>query len=84
MAVILTAAAGAQLISQTQTIYVQVYVGPERLLAGYLVALAVFLLAAVPLTLSFSMAGTATAQLLFTLALITICTFALRGPVHAA
>ena len=81
---ILTAAAGAQLISQTQTIYVQVYVGPERLLAGYLVALAVFLLAAVPLTLSFSMAGTATAQLLFTLALITICTFALRGPVHAA
>ena len=81
---ILTAAAAAQLIAQTQTMYVQVYVGPEKLFLGYMFALAIFLLAAVPLTLSFSMAGTAAAQLLFTLALITFCYFALRSSAHAA
>jgi O-antigen/teichoic acid export membrane protein len=82
--VILTAAAAAQLITQTQTMYVQVYAGPEKLFRAYMFAIAIFLAAALPLTLSLSIAGTAIAQLLFTLALTTFCHLALRSAAHAA
>ena len=76
--VILTAAAGAQLISHTLSMYVQVYVGPESLFRVYLLAIAVFLLAVFPLTSAWSISGTAAAQLLFSLALIFFCHSALR------
>lgn len=76
--VILTAAAAAQLISHTLSMYVQVYVGPERLFGVYLLAIGIFLIAAFPLTSTFSISGTALAQLLFSLALIYFCHLALR------
>lgn len=76
--VILTAAAAAQLISHTLSMYVQVYVGPERLFGVYLLAIGIFLIAAFPLTSTLSISGTALAQLLFSLALIYFCHLALR------
>jgi O-antigen/teichoic acid export membrane protein len=76
--VILTAAAAAQLISHTLSMYVQVYVGPERLFRVYLVAIGIFVIAAFPLTSAFSISGTALAQLLFSLSLIYFCHLALR------
>lgn len=76
--VILTAAAAAQLISHTLSMYVQVYVGPESLFRVYMLAIAVFLIAVFPLTSAFSIAGTAIAQLLFSFALIYFCHSALR------
>jgi O-antigen/teichoic acid export membrane protein len=76
--VILTAAAASQLISHTLSMYVQIYVGPERLFRIYLLAIAVFLIAVFPLTSAFSIAGTAIAQLLFSLGLIYFCHSALR------
>jgi O-antigen/teichoic acid export membrane protein len=76
--IILTAAAASQLISHTLSMYVQVYVGPERLFRVYLLAIAVFLLAVFPLTSLFSISGTALAQLLFSLSLIYFCNLALR------
>lgn len=76
--VILTAAAASQLISHTLSMYVQVYVGPERLFLAYLLAIALFLVAVVPLTLLLSTNGTALAQMLFALALIYACYSALR------
>jgi O-antigen/teichoic acid export membrane protein len=82
--VILTAAAAAQLISHTLSMYVQVYAGPEKLFFAYVAALAVFLAAVLPLTSAWSLAGTAIAQLLFTLALIGCCHLALRSAPHAA
>jgi O-antigen/teichoic acid export membrane protein len=77
--VILTAAAAAQLISHTLSIYVQVYVGPEKLFRIYCLAILVFLLAVYPLTAAFSIGGTAATQVLFTLALIWFCSRALRA-----
>jgi O-antigen/teichoic acid export membrane protein len=76
--VILTAAAASQLISHTLSMYVQVYVGPESLFRVYVLAIAVFLVVVFPLTSAFSIAGTAMAQLLFSLTLIYLCHSALR------
>lgn len=76
--IILTAAAASQLISHTLSMYVQVYVGPERLFRAYVLAVGVFLIAAFPLTATWSINGTAAAQLLFSLALIYSCRSALR------
>ena len=81
---ILTAAAGAQLISHTLSMYVQVYVSPEKLFYAYVAAIAVFAIVVLPLTSALSIAGTAIAQLLFTLALIAFCQIALRSAPHAA
>lgn len=80
---ILTAAAGAQLISHTLSMYVQVYVSPERLFYAYLGAIAVLAVAVLPLTSALSITGTAIAQLLFTLALIAFCHAALRKAPNA-
>lgn len=82
--VILTAAAAAQLISHTLSMYVQVYVGPERLFRVYLLAIAVFLIVVLPLTSAFSIAGTALAQLLYAFALIYLCHVTLRKGSDAA
>src|SRR6185295_9678103 len=71
--VILTTAAAAQLISHTLSMYVQVYVGPERLFRIYMLAIVAFIIAVLPLTSAFAIAGTATAQLLFSLILIILC-----------
>ena len=76
--VILIAAAASQLISHTLSMYVQIYVGPERLFRLHLLAIAIFLIAVFPLTLAFSIDGTAFAQLLFSFALIYLCHSALR------
>jgi O-antigen/teichoic acid export membrane protein len=76
--IILTAAAASQLISHTLSMYVQVYVGPEKLFRMYLYAMAVFLIAVFPLTSLFSISGTAVAQLLFSISLIYFCNLALR------
>jgi O-antigen/teichoic acid export membrane protein len=76
--VILTAAAAAQLISHTLSMYIQVYVGPERLFRVYVLAIIPFLVVVLPLTASFSITGTAMAQLLFSLTLIYLCHSALR------
>ena len=77
--IILTAAAASQLISYTLSMYVQVYVGPERLFWVYLIAISVFVVAVVPLTSALSMSGAAAAQLLFSVTLIYFCNSALRG-----
>jgi len=82
--VILTAAAAAQLISHTLSMYVQVYVGPERLFRVYLLAIAVFLIVVLPLTSAFSITGTALAQLLYAFALIYLCHRTLRKGSNAA
>jgi O-antigen/teichoic acid export membrane protein len=82
--VILTAAGASQLISHTLSMYVQVYVGPESLFRAYMLAIAVFLIAVLPLTSAFAIAGTATAQLLFSLVLIYLCHSALRRVPDAA
>ena len=76
--VILTAAAASQLISHTLSMYVQVYVGPERLFRLYLLAIAVFLVAVFPLTSLYSISGTALAQLIYSISLIYFCNLALR------
>ena len=76
--VILTAAAAAQLVSHTLSMYVQVYVGPESLFRAYLLAIGLFLVAVFPLTYAFSTAGTAFSQLVFSLALIFLCHWRLR------
>lgn len=76
--VILTAAAASQLISHTLSIYVQVYIGPETLFRVYMLAMAAYLIVVFPLTLAFSITGTAVAQLLFSLTLIYSCHSALR------
>ena len=76
--VILIAAAAAQMITHTLSMYVQVYVGPGALLRAYMLAILPFILAVVPLTYAFSMIGTATAQILFSLALALACFRALR------
>jgi O-antigen/teichoic acid export membrane protein len=81
---ILTAAASAQLMSQTPSMYVQVYLGPKALVPLYLAAVLAFAAAAVPLTLTLSMAGTALAQLLFGAVLIMLCEFALRTTLTSA
>jgi len=82
--VILTAAAAAQLISHTLSMYVQVYVGPQRLFHVYVLAIGIFLVAVFPLTSAFAITGTALAQLLFALALIGLCHLALRSEPNAA
>ena len=76
--VILTAAAASQLISHTLSMYVQVYVGPERLFHVYALAIILFAIAVFPLTSALTTTGTALAQLLFSLALIYFCQRALR------
>ena len=75
---ILTGAAAAQLISHTLSMYIQVYVGPERLFHLYLLAIVPFLLVVFPLTSAFSITGTAIAQLLFSITLIYLCHVTLR------
>lgn len=82
--VILTAAAAAQLISHTLSIYVQVYVGPRRLFHVYLLAIAAFVIAIVPLTSILAITGTALAQLLFALVLTYLSHLALRSAPNAA
>jgi O-antigen/teichoic acid export membrane protein len=81
--VILTAAAASQLISHTLSMYVQVYISPERLFQVYMLAIAVFLIAVLPLTSAFGTTGTALSQLLFSFALIYFCHSALRVTHHA-
>lgn len=81
--VILTGAAAAQLISHTLSMYVQVYIGPEKLFRLYALALIPFVIAVLPLTFALSISGTALAQLLFPIALIMLCDRALRTR-HAA
>jgi O-antigen/teichoic acid export membrane protein len=76
--ILLTAAAAAQFVSHTPSMYVQVYVGPKRLLLVYLAAVGIFILAAVPLTFALSITGTAMAQLVFALALVLLCQFSLH------
>lgn len=76
--VMLTAAAAAQLISHTLSMYVQVYSGPEKLFRVYAVAIIPFLLLVFPLTSAVSISGTAIAQLLFSLTLVYLCHLALR------
>jgi hypothetical protein len=76
---ILTAAAATQLISYTLSMYVQVFVGPERLFRAYVIAIILFLAAVFPLTSSLSVNGTAIAQLLFSCALIYLCHSELRN-----
>lgn len=75
--VILTAAAAAQLIGFTPSMYVQVYRGPRLLLILCVIATAAFAVAAVPLTFALSIAGMAIAQLLFGIILILLCKLAL-------
>jgi O-antigen/teichoic acid export membrane protein len=82
--VILTAAAAAQLISHTLSIYVQVYVGPRRLFHAYLLAIAIFVVAIAPLTSILAITGTALAQLLFALVLTYLCHLTLRSAPNAA
>ena len=82
--VILTAAAALQLISHTLSMYVQVYVGPVRLFHIYMLAIAIFLVLVVPLTLGFATTGTALSQLLFSFVLIYFCHLSLRKIPHAA
>jgi O-antigen/teichoic acid export membrane protein len=77
--IILTAAAAAQLMSHTPSMYVQVYKGPKRLLALFLIATAAFAASAIPLTMSYSMPGMAVAQLIFGIVLILACELALRS-----
>ncbi|HEY6663227.1 MAG TPA: lipopolysaccharide biosynthesis protein [Sphingomicrobium sp.] len=76
--VILTAAAASQLISHTLSMYVQVYVGPERLFHVYAFAIVLFAIVVFPLTSALATTGTALAQLMFSLALIYFCHWALR------
>ena len=68
----------AQLISHTLSMYVQVYVSPERLFHVYLLAIVLFAIAVFPLTSILALTGTALAQLLFSLALTYFCHAALR------
>jgi O-antigen/teichoic acid export membrane protein len=77
--VILTAAAVAQLISSTPSMFVQVYRGPRLLLLLIVLANLLFAVTAVPLTYMFSIDGTAAAQLIFAVALILLCNSALRN-----
>jgi O-antigen/teichoic acid export membrane protein len=76
--VILTAAAAAELISSTPSMFVQVYRGPRLLLLLILLATLLFAVTAVPLTYMFSTSGTALAQLIFGTVLVLLCNFALR------
>jgi O-antigen/teichoic acid export membrane protein len=76
--ILLTAAAAGQLISFTPSMYVQIYRGPRLLLVTYAIATVVFLLAAVPLTYAFSIAGMALAQLVFAIVLTFSCSILLR------
>jgi O-antigen/teichoic acid export membrane protein len=77
--VILTAAALAQLISFTPSMYVQVYRSPRLLLLLTSIATIAFAVCGVALTFALSITGTAVAHLLFAIALILLCEFALRG-----
>lgn len=77
--IVLTAAAGVQLMSHTPSMYVQVYVSPKRLLFLYIVATAAFALAAVPLTMSFAITGMASAHLMFGIVLVLLCELSLRA-----
>ncbi len=76
--VVLTAAAAAQMVSYTPSMYVQVYKGPSRIMWLNLLATAVFVVVAVPLTLGFSMVGMALAQLLCGLTLVGLSLLDLR------
>ena len=76
--VILAAAAGSQLVSHTLSMYVQVYVSPERLFHVYLLAILLFAIVVFPLTSVLALTGTALAQLMFSLALAYFCHVALR------
>jgi O-antigen/teichoic acid export membrane protein len=76
--VILTAAAAAQLISQTPSIFVQIYRGPRHILLLQVIAAIVFAAVAIPLTFTLSMVGMAIAQLVFGLVLTVLCNIALK------
>lgn len=75
---LLAAAAALQLINQTVSIYVQVYLGPVRLLLLYILATAAFVVAAPVLIAMLGIEGAALAQVLFVAALIAFCVISLR------
>lgn len=77
--IVLTAAAGVQLMCHTPSMYVQIYIGPGRLLLFYLVGTVAFALAAVPLTLSFAITGMSMAHLVFGVVLLLLCELSLRS-----
>jgi O-antigen/teichoic acid export membrane protein len=76
---ILIAAAVTQVLGQISSMYVQVYVGPTRLVPVYGAATTVFLASAIPLTFATSIIGMALAQFIFGLALILLCELSLQG-----
>jgi O-antigen/teichoic acid export membrane protein len=82
--VVLTGAAAAQLVSHTQSMYVQVFCGPKRLLLLISLTTLAFVAAAVPLTFGFSITGMAAAQLLFPLMFIGLSEVALRRSKNSA
>jgi O-antigen/teichoic acid export membrane protein len=77
--VILVAAAAAQLTSFTSSMCVQIYISPRLLMLLHLLATLAFIVSAVALTFTFSIAGMAVAQLVFALTVILLCEIALRG-----
>jgi O-antigen/teichoic acid export membrane protein len=77
--VILTAAAIAQLISETPSMCVQIFRGPRFLLILNGVAVGVFVIAAFALTRILSISGMALAQLVFSVVLGILCNLALRN-----
>jgi hypothetical protein len=66
-------------LGQISSMYVQVYVGPTRLVPVYGAATTVFLASAIPLTFATSIIGMALAQFIFGLALILLCELSLQG-----
>lgn len=76
--VILSAAAGLQLLSATYSMYAQVFIGPVSVFRGYLAATAMF----VPLITVgvgvLGMIGAAWAQLIFFVTLAAVCRWQLR------
>jgi len=76
---ILIAAAMAQLLSYTPSMYVQIYRSPQMLLALTGIALVLFLASGISLTFAWGTAGMATAQLVYALALMLLCEQALKS-----
>lgn len=77
--VVLMAAAAAQLISFTPSMFVQVLLGPAKLLLYYVIGTGLFVAAAFSLTLAFGITGMALAQLSFPIALAIMCELGLRS-----
>jgi O-antigen/teichoic acid export membrane protein len=77
--VVLTASAMIQLVSITPSMCVQVFRGPKLLLMLHLLATLAFVLAAVAMTVAWSLTGMALAQLIFAIVLAVLCNLALRN-----